>query len=40
MALPWLAELLGKIKDLIIGIDGYDLDVVRVFNALMKFFGN
>ena len=37
--LPFLANLLGRILELINAIAGNDPDVIKVFNALIAFFG-
>jgi len=37
--LPFIADLLGKILSLILGIAGENPDVLKVFNSLIAFFG-
>ena len=37
--LPFVADLLARILQLIVGIAGPDADVLKVFNALIAFFG-
>ena len=39
MDIPFLAELLEKVMNLIVGAGGNDADMIAVFKALIEFFG-